>query len=211
MDRGRLKQLILEDEAFNGLTTFEQLLFFRLLVCCDDEGWITGHPDELKPILFPKWDARPNQIKTALRKLYSAGLLSTTQRDRRTSVRPTCWDWWDEKAKPGKPRKAAGTAQLSKQAEDRFNRFWEAYPRKVGKGAAQRKWETLKPDEDMTQLLIRAVEKAKKSEQWTKDRGKFIPYPATWLNQRRWEDEITVQEQPPEQLRSRGLEDWDNE
>ena len=39
------------------------------------------------------------------------------------------------------------------------------------------------------QTLLDAVEAQKRSPQWTRDGGQFIPYPATWLNQRRWEDE----------------------
>lgn len=37
-----------------------------------------------------------------------------------------------------------------------------------------------------------ALEAAKKCDQWRKDNGQFIPYPATWLNQERWEDEYGV-------------------
>ena len=35
-----------------------------------------------------------------------------------------------------------------------------------------------------------ALEAQKKSEDWLKDKGQFIPYPTTWLNQGRWEDEV---------------------
>jgi hypothetical protein len=37
---------------------------------------------------------------------------------------------------------------------------------------------------------MQAMEKHKGSEQWSKDGGIFIPYPATWLNQERWNDEV---------------------
>ncbi len=40
-----------------------------------------------------------------------------------------------------------------------------------------------------------AIEVQKQSEQWTKDNGRFIPNPATWLNQGRWEDELPVAEE----------------
>ena len=38
--------------------------------------------------------------------------------------------------------------------------------------------------------MLEAIEKHKASSQWQKDGGQFIPHPATWLNQERWEDEI---------------------
>ncbi|RNF93802.1 hypothetical protein EFK07_03350 [Pseudomonas putida] len=31
-----------------------------------------------------------------------------------------------------------------------------------------------------------------KSHDWTKDSGQFIPHAATWLNGKRWEDELPV-------------------
>ena len=37
-------------------------------------------------------------------------------------------------------------------------------------------------------VLICAIEMQKKTAQWTKDNGQFIPHPATWLNSKRWED-----------------------
>jgi hypothetical protein len=40
------------------------------------------------------------------------------------------------------------------------------------------------------EVLLDAIEKHKQSAQWQKDGGQYIPHPATWLNQQRWEDEI---------------------
>ena len=71
---------------------------------------------------------------------------------------------------------------------ERFERFWACYPRKVGKGNAQKIFAKLKPSEEMLGGMIRAVELAKQSPQWQRDGGQYIPYPATWLNQERWED-----------------------
>ena len=73
-----------------------------------------------------------------------------------------------------------------------FDRFWFAYPRKVAKPDAKRKFDRINPDEQTLQLMLSAIERQKQSEQWTKDGGQFIPHPATWLNQRRWEDETPV-------------------
>lgn len=67
-----------------------------------------------------------------------------------------------------------------------FDRFWAAYPRKVGKGAAERSFERIRPDAALLDGMLRAVETQRQSDTWL--RG-YIPNPATWLNQRRWEDE----------------------
>lgn len=75
-----------------------------------------------------------------------------------------------------------------------FAEFWGAYPRKVGKVDAERAW--LKTEGVELSVVLQAVERARATEQWRKDGGQFIPHPATWLRQRRWEDETP---QDPEQ------------
>lgn len=72
---------------------------------------------------------------------------------------------------------------------DLFDEFWSAYPRKVGKDAAQRAFDKRKPDRPLLDRMLAAVAKQKASPDWTKDDGQFIPHPATWLNQGRWQDE----------------------
>lgn len=71
-----------------------------------------------------------------------------------------------------------------------FDRFWDAYPRKTAKAPARKAFDRLKPDGVLLETMLHAIEAHKASEQWTRDGGQFIPHPATWLNQRRWEDEL---------------------
>jgi len=73
-----------------------------------------------------------------------------------------------------------------------FDIFWEAYPRKVGKMNALKSWKRLKPSLTLRDMIMMALEFHKKQEGWNKDNGKFIPHPATWLNQHRWDDEIKL-------------------
>lgn len=72
----------------------------------------------------------------------------------------------------------------------RFLEFWGLYPKKQGKGAAEKAYRKISPDRDLHMAILRAVTLQKQSDQWRKDNGQYIPNPATWLNQRRWEDEI---------------------
>lgn len=74
--------------------------------------------------------------------------------------------------------------------EKRFIEFWAAYPKKVAKGAALKAWKRLKPSQELTEKMIAAIQRQKASDQWTREGGRFIPNPATWLNAERWEDEI---------------------
>lgn len=71
-----------------------------------------------------------------------------------------------------------------------FGRFWEAYPNKTGKGAAEKAYAKairFMSGHDPPGQLLDAVARAKLGRQWGEG---FVPNPATWLNQRRWEDEI---------------------
>jgi len=74
---------------------------------------------------------------------------------------------------------------------DDFDAFWAVYPRKVGKGDAKKAFAKVKAP---VSVLIAAVNTQKQSQQWLRNNGQYIPNPATWLNQGRWEDELPTNE-----------------
>ena len=37
--------------------------------------------------------------------------------------------------------------------------------------------------------MLQAIDRQKQTTAWRKNNGQFIPHPATWLNNRQWEDE----------------------
>jgi len=80
-----------------------------------------------------------------------------------------------------------------------FQKFWQLYPRREGKGAAWKAWEKLDPDEALAAKIVSAVESySANHENWKKDPvsgkprdgGRFIPHPSTFLNERRFDDAI---------------------
>ncbi len=71
-----------------------------------------------------------------------------------------------------------------------FEIFWKEYPKKIGKGYARKIWQKVKPDKSLLKIILDKIAEFKQSDQWQKDSGQFIPHPATWLNQGRWEDEM---------------------
>ena len=75
------------------------------------------------------------------------------------------------------------------RSETAFDRFWDAYPKKVGKEAAHNAWKRIKKPHDILSTILQTIVWQRESEQWTKERGQFIPNPATYLNQGRWMDE----------------------
>lgn len=80
-----------------------------------------------------------------------------------------------------------------------FDRFWAAYPRKVGKPKAQTAFARLRTTEREVDRMLAAIACQSKAYGWDrKENWKYIPHPATWLNQRRWEDEIVGTDTEPD-------------
>lgn len=78
---------------------------------------------------------------------------------------------------------------LPPKGDGGFERFWLVYPKRKGKEAARKAFAKLEPDNELLGVMIAAIRQEMKSDQWRRNGGQYIPYPATWLNQRRWEDE----------------------
>lgn len=74
--------------------------------------------------------------------------------------------------------------------KERFEMFWKQYPKKVNKFKSEEWFRKNKPNEILFNYIIKKLEMFKKSKQWEKENGKYIPHPTTWLNQKRWEDEL---------------------
>ena len=72
-----------------------------------------------------------------------------------------------------------------------FDEFWSLYPRKIAKATARKAWAKLSAEQQL--MAAKAIDthcqywKAKETEL------EFIPYPATWLNNERWEDELVIE------------------
>lgn len=71
--------------------------------------------------------------------------------------------------------------------EEDFAQFWSEYPRKEGKQKAK---DAFRKVDVGLEVLLDALKEQKKSAQWMKNNGEFIPHAATWLNGRRWEDQL---------------------
>lgn len=74
-------------------------------------------------------------------------------------------------------------------AENGFTDFWNIYPKKVGKQAAQKAFSRVK---EPLPVLLDAIREQSQSIQWTRENGRFIPNPAAWLNNRGWEDQLPM-------------------
>jgi hypothetical protein len=79
-----------------------------------------------------------------------------------------------------------------------FLNFWSIYPRKEGtsKLKAFEAWDKLNgKEENLIPIIMAAIERQSNSIYKGKD-FKYIPHPATWLNEKRWEGEDQIVSNP---------------
>lgn len=95
-------------------------------------------------------------------------------------------------ASPGDP--AAEPAPAIKEGRS-FTSFWESYPKKLDREDAWEAWKSLSPDASLVSQIMEALEAWKRSKQWAREGGRFIPSASRWLIKRRWECPPGDQEQ----------------
>lgn len=214
-----LKESIRVSESIDRLSWFEEVLFYRLIVSCDDFGRYDGRPAIIKNMLFPLKEKLTTQtVLNAINNLASAELVVLYEFEGKPYLYLPGWNEHQtvraKKSKypaPGDSVKTSASickqmqadvpviqsntesnslseSESNSERDGAFERFWAIYPKKVGKEAARRAFAKVKVP---TESLIATVEAQKHSLQWGKENGRFIPNPATWLNQGRWEDEVT--------------------
>jgi len=87
----------------------------------------------------------------------------------------------------------SNVVSLSDRAKARqpngFDDFYDAYPRKVGKGTARSAWARAIKIEDPAVIIAAAIRFAENCEQLGKEK-RYIPHPTTWLNREGWDDEL---------------------
>lgn len=82
-----------------------------------------------------------------------------------------------------------GAKQTRMQA---FDKFWALYPKKKSIGRAKTAWEKLNPSAETIRAIMEKLPLLIASDEWKKDGGQYIPYPATWLNAEGWNDEVST-------------------
>lgn len=112
-----------------------------------------------------------------------------------------------EKSKEEKIYRSSNDNRSISGYSEAFSKFWEEYPRKVGKKKAWESWKRFKCYKIFDEI-IESISLHKQSEQWEQNGGEFIPHPTTWLNRGGWEDEVRKKkewyETVEEELREEG-------
>ena len=217
-----IKESICTSDSVDQLSWFEEVLFYRLIVNCDDFGRFDGRTAVIKNRLFPlKDNLTIKSVETAINKLASAGLVALyvfegkpylylptwnehqtirAKRSKYPDPENICKQMISDDCKCSRnpiqsnpnpiqsESESESESNTRKALESVFDAFWSVYPKKTGKEAARKAFKKI--PKSAHPLLVPAVEAQKKSRQWMEDNGRFIPNPATWLNQGRWEDEV---------------------
>lgn len=240
-----LREGICSSDAIESLSPELEVMFYRLLVVCDDYGYMDARPPILKAQCFPLKDsATQAKIQSWIDELAKQGLIAVYEKDNKQFLAICKWEqrarsrqkypgpmdegcqsidrqlsdncqtddrlgWgWGWGGGKGAHSERLGNCQTidgqlpdNGQTDDRlgrgkgkgahsarFDRFWFAYPRKVAKRDALKAWMKISADDDLTEKIVTAVISAKTSVQWLNEGGKYIPFPATWLNRGQWED-----------------------
>lgn len=87
-----LKESICSSDSIDRLSSFEETVFYRLIVNVDDYGRIDARPKLLASKLFPLRDIRTKQIEDALRAMSSAELVRLYTVDGKPFLQMTTWD-----------------------------------------------------------------------------------------------------------------------
>ena len=97
-------------------------------------------------------------------------------------------DGQEQRQIEGKP--TAGGARPGKaEFQGAFNTFWQCYPRHTAKKLAEASFMKFMLEKRVSlDFILQKIDEHKKTEQW--QNPTLVPHPATWLNQRRWEDEM---------------------
>ena len=92
------------------------------------------------------------------------------------------------------PAKTTPASAVAVRVNDRFVEFWDAYGKKVGRGKAAPAFKKAAKKADPL-LIIKAAHEHADFHDRQRTEARFIPHPATWLNEERWLDERSVREE----------------
>jgi hypothetical protein len=92
---------------------------------------------------------------------------------------------------PFKGKVKAKVQVMVKGEERNFEKFWSEYPKKIGKKKAEQAFGHILAHYTIENILA-GLAKWKESDQWKKEKGRYIPHPTTWINGERWNDEVEV-------------------
>jgi len=211
---------VIDTDLFLEMPMSAQLLYFHLSLRADDDGFIAstkrilrliGCGDDDLKVLFSKRFVIPFESGVCVIRhwrihnyiqsdryhetIYKDEKLELTQ-DANGSYEKLDTECIQDVSKVlpevrlGKASQGKTSKEEPKVSNEFFPIFWKAYPNKKAKGYAEKVWNKLAISQELLDTILTALEQHKQSKEWQAENGKYIPHPASWLNGRRWEDEL---------------------
>ena len=207
----KLHRKILDDPVWTSATTEQKVVLITVLLLADHEArqWYwKGRKFETQPgqfitslnTLLKKSGVSIKSIRTAIARFEKLNFLANEPAKTGRLISIKNWARYQSSVDGGGKetgKEVAKTGQLTRSKEVKkesipikFETFWQTYPKKQSKQNALKAWRKIDPDEGLLTVILSALKAQKDSDQWQQNNGQFIPHASTWLNQRRWEDEI---------------------
>lgn len=214
-ERRMVSKKIVDSDAFMDMALSTQALYFHLLARADDDGFV-GNPKKIMRMVGASDDEYKVLIGKRFILVFSSGVCvikhwlihnlirndryhETQYLEEKSQIKVKDNNAYTEMATNGtpsayqlEPESSIGKVRLGKVSLGyslEFEEFWIVYPEKVGKGKAHEAWKKLSSEE--MKLCLPAIKNQIEHKHFRNRRGEdYIPHPATWLNQRRWEDEV---------------------
>ena len=225
-----LKESICSSDSINELSWFEECLFYRLIVNCDDYGRFDGRTAIIKNRLFPLKDGiTAKSVENALIKLVNAGMVVMYEFDGKPFLYLPRWSEHqsirNKRSKYPDPSECeemkasasncnqlhANVPVIQSESESKKESESESKTR-----AMFSEWWGKYPRKVDKQDAVKAWDKLKLTddiykaimdglEKWVeywdeRNEPDFIPHPSTWINKRRWESEPPKRESKSDPL-----------
>jgi hypothetical protein len=210
MDKPSYYAILTADVRYDKtLKPLARLLFAEITALCNKEGYcwasnqyfadlyevdkttVSGWIGQLKTrgylTVQLEYKEGSKQILNRYMKINGEGIDEITKTSFQKDVDPI-----DQKTKGN--TKTNTKTNITVNNVDDFDSFWKFYPRKASKEAARKAWEKLRPDQHIMQMILDNVRERVEKGEWRKDNQSFILHASTYLNQKRWEDEVLDQQ-----------------
>ena len=210
MDKPSYYAILTADVRYDKtLKPLARLLFAEITALCNKEGYcwasnryfadlyevdkttVSGWIGQLKTrgylTVQLEYKEGSKQILNRYMKINGEGIDEITKTSFQKDVDPI-----DQKTKGN--TKTNTKTNITVNNVDDFDSFWKFYPRKASKEAARKAWEKLRPDQHIMQMIADNVKERVEKGEWRKDNQSYILHASTYLNQKRWEDEVLDQQ-----------------
>lgn len=175
----KLYRYLLDDPEWHELSGEDAKTLVMLWLIASEDKAMEGNLPSLKTLAF-RLRTSEDKLKQSLAKL-SQWLIHDD-----ISVISICHQ-------ADAPEERQRQRQRQSVSDISFDQFYKAYPKKKNKGDAEKAWKVAKPD---IELVLSALSWQKLQPDWIKEKGKFVPYPASYIRAKGWLDEKESTETP---------------